>query len=87
MLYNLYLVSVLCSPPSLHTKVFTEKLFTLVSFIFSVSQAKIIVMNGMTVGQFNTAALKVDYVRFSRGASCMPLLEVEDQMLHTAITL
>ena len=27
-MYNLYLVSVLLSPPSLHSKVFTEKLFT-----------------------------------------------------------
>ena len=50
---------------------FTEKLFTLVSFIFFVPQAKTIVMNGKTMGQFNTAALVVNYIHFFRGASCM----------------
>ena len=80
MLYNLYLVSVLFSPPSLHAKVFYRKLFTLVSFIFSVPQAKTIVMNGKTAGQFNTAALAVNYVCFFHSESCMPPLEVDDQM-------
>ena len=41
----------------------------------------------MTAGQFNVAALAVNYVRFFRGASCMPPLKGDDKMLHTAITL
>ena len=41
-------------------------------------------MNGKTVGQFNTTALAVNYIRFFHGTSCMPPLEVADQMLHTA---
>ena len=64
-----------------------KKPFTLLSFSFSVPQAKTIVMNGKMAEQFNTAALMVNYARFSRGASCMPPLEVDDQVLRTAITL
>ena len=65
MLYNLYLVSVLFSAPSLHAKGLMEKLFTLVSFIFCIyTQAETFVMNGNTVGQFNTTALAVNYIRF-----------------------
>ena len=48
------------------------------------SQAKTIVMNGKTAGQFTTTALAVNYVRFFHGVSCMPPLEVDDQMLGTA---
>ena len=78
----------LFSLPSLHAKVFfIENLFTLVSFIFSVPQEKTIAMNGKTAGQFNTAALVVNYIRFCHDASCMSPLEVDDQMLSTAITL
>ena len=50
-------------------------------------QAKTSVMNGKTAGQFNTTALVVNYskyVLFFRSGSCMPLLEVDDQMLCTA---
>ena len=72
----------LFSPPSLHAKLFTEKLFNLVSFIFCVPQAKTIVMNGKTAGQFKATALAVNYVHFFRGASCMPPLEVDDKMLR-----
>ena len=67
----------------------TEKLFTIVSLIFSVPQTKTIVMNGKIAGQFNTTALAVNYmyVRFFCGASCMPPIEVDDRMLCTVITL
>ena len=64
---------------------FYRKLFTLVSFNFCVPQAKTLVMNGNTMGQFNTTALAVSYVCFFRIASCMPPLEANDQMLCTAV--
>ena len=43
-----------------------KELCTIVSFILFVPQAKTFVMNGKTVGQFNTNALAVNdmYVRF-----------------------
>ena len=65
MLYNLYLVFVLffTSIPTCRV-FFYREIFTLVSFIFSVPQAKTIVLNGKTVGQFNMAALAVNYIRF-----------------------
>ena len=87
MLYNLYLVSVLFKFHPYMQRFFIFKIFNLVAFIFSVPQAKTIIMNGKTVRQFNTAALAVKYFRFFRGASCTPLLVVEDQMMRSAITL
>ena len=74
----------LFSPPFLHAKAFTEKLFTIVSFILCVPQEKMIVIIGKTGGLFNTTALAVNYIRFFHGASCMPPLEVDNQMLRTA---
>ena len=41
-----------------------KKLFTLVSFIFCVPQAKTFVMDDNMAGQFNTTALVVNYVCF-----------------------
>ena len=84
MLYNLYTLiapAVLFSAPSLHG-FFTERLFTLVSLIFSVPQAKTFVMNGKTVGQFRTTAIALSIYTFAffvHGASCMPPLEADVQ--------
>ena len=84
IIYTLFLC--FFSAPSLHAKFFSEN-FTLVSFIFCVPQARTIILNGKTEGQFNTTTLAVNYVCFFRGASCMPPLEADYQMLLTAITL
>ena len=90
MLYNLYLdsVHVLFSSPSVYAKVFfTEKHFTLVSFIFCVPQEKTFVMIDNMAGQFNTIALEVNDVSFFCCTSYMSPFEADIQRLCTAVTL
>ena len=70
----------LFSPPSLHAKGVYGKPFYSSFIHFSVPQAKTIVMNGKTAGQFNTSG---KLCLLFCGASCMPHLEVDDQMLRT----
>ena len=87
MLYNLYLVSVLFSAPSLRAKFSTENLFTLVSFIICVPQAKTFIMNDNMAGQFNRTTLAVNsFAFFVAPHACMSPLEADDEMLF-AVTL